>query len=154
MTERYFVDTNVLVYAHDGAYPAHMTQAQHWMTRLWAEQDAVISTQVLKEFYNVLTRKLNPSIPHEVARDEMRDLMTWQIIETDAKLFEAAWSIEDRGHCSWWDALIIAAAQHAGCTAILSEDLGPHLMPAGMTLINPFVSAVHEAPARYETRGV
>ncbi len=153
MTERYFVDTNVLVYAHDGVYPAHMEQAQHWMTRLWADQAAVISTQVLKEFYNVLTRKLDPPIPQELAREEVRDLLHWPIIETDARLFEAAWRIEDEGHCSWWDALIIAAAQQAGCTAILSEDLGPHLMPAGMTLINPFTSAVHEAPARYEIRG-
>ena len=153
MTEKYFVDTNVLVYAHDGVYPAHMEQAQHWMTRLWADQNAVISTQVLKEFYNVLTRKLNPPIRGELAREEIRDLLHWQVIETDAHLFEAAWHIEENAHCSWWDALIIAAAQHAGCTAILSEGLGPHLMPAGMTLINPFESALHEAPARYEMRG-
>jgi len=153
MTEKYFVDTNVLIYAHDGVYPAHMEQAQHWMTRLWADQRAVISTQVLKEFYQVLTRKLVPAISRELARDELRDLMTWPVIETGARLFEAAWRIEDQGHCSWWDALIIAAAQHGGCTAILSEDLGSHLMPAGITLINPFASVLHEAPADYQTRG-
>ncbi len=154
MTEKYFVDTNILIYRHDPRYPAHQSIAHEWLGRLWEEHSGVISTQVLKEFYGALTRKIAPKSDRQVSRDIVRNLYLWQVIETDSTIFEAAWRIEEHGQCSWWDSLIIAAAQHAGCTAILSEDLGPDLMPAGITLINPFANAVHEAPARYETRGV
>ncbi len=152
MTEKYFVDTNILVYAHDEVYPYRMAEAQEWIARLWTNRSGVVSTQVLKEFYNVLTRKLSPPVSRELAREEARDLMTWQVIESDSHLFETAWSIESSGHCSWWDALIIAAAQHANCTAIVSEDLGEHLMPAGIQLINPFSNILHEAAAGYDVR--
>jgi len=152
MTATYFVDTNILIYAHDPVYPAHMAEAHAWMTALWRDGSGVISTQVLKEFYNVLTCKLSPPVSREPAREEVRDLMTWPVIETDVRLFETAWSIETHGHCSWWDALIIAAAQHAGCSAILSEDLGEHLMPNGIRLINPFAGTVHEPSADYGAR--
>ena len=153
MTEKYFVDTNILIYRYDPRYPAHQSIAKEWLGRIWEENSGVISTQVIKEFYGTLTRKIAPREDRNLSRDIVRHLLFWEVVETDSAVFEAAWRIEKNGHCSWWDALIIAAAQHAGCTAILSEDMGPHLMPAGLTLINPFESAVHEAPARYETRG-
>lgn len=152
MTEKYFVDSNILAYARDPRYPSRQQVAQEWMRKLWDEKTGVLSTQVIKEFYSVVTRKFQPAVPRQLAQAEIRELMTWRLIETDQTIFETAWSIEARGHCSWWDALIIAAAKHGGCGTILSEDLASHLMPVGITYINPFADVLHESPANYEIR--
>ncbi|MEX0448789.1 PIN domain-containing protein [Spiribacter sp. 221] len=152
MTEKYFVDTNVLIYKFDAGYPAHASIAHQWLKRLWRERTGIISTQVLKEFYGVMSRRITSEQPREQIRAVVRNLLTWPVVETDGGVLETAWTIEDKGHCSWWDAMIIAAAQHAGCSAILTEDLGEHLMPPGMRLINPFAGAIHEPSAHYEVR--
>ena len=152
MTEKYFVDSNILAYARDPRYPSRQLVARDWITKLWDQKNGVLSTQVIKEFYSVTTRKFQPAVPRHLAQAEIRELLTWRIIETDQNIFETAWTLEADSQCSWWDALIIAAAQHGGCQVLLSEDLAPHLMPAGLTLINPFNEVLHESPANYEIR--
>src|SRR5439155_1128262 len=117
-----FVDTNVLVYRRDKADPEKNRKALEWVEYLWRTRNGRLSIQVLQEFYVTVTQKLEPKLPKETARQDIRDLLSWKPIISDSKLISAAWEVQDRHQVSWWDALIIAAGQSAGCRFLLSED--------------------------------
>ncbi|QOC23806.1 PIN domain-containing protein [Wenzhouxiangella sp. AB-CW3] len=145
MTETYFVDTNVLVYARDTTEPEKHSQARTWLKHLWANRAGRISTQVLKEYYQVVTHRLDPGLPQDQARSDIRDLLTWRPLDINAQTLEQAWFIEDRYKTSWWDALIIASAQQAGCNWLLSEDLQPGQQIENLTILNPLTTTINEA---------
>ena len=107
-----------------------------------------ISTQVLKEYYQVVTRRLDPGLAPDQARADIRDLLTWQPLDISAHTMEQAWFIEDRYKFSWWDALIIASAQQAGCTWLLSENLQSDQKIGNLTILNPVTTTVNEAVGR------
>ena len=133
-----FVDTNVLVYARDaGAGAKHLT-AREWMTHLWATRAGRLSHQVLEELYVTVTAKLRPGMTAADARRDVRSLLAWQPVAVDAALFEGAWSLQDRFSLSWWDALIVTAAQAAECDVLLSEDLPDGQDFDGVRVMNPF----------------
>lgn len=144
MTATYFVDTNLLVYARDAGEPEKHPLAQAWLKYLWRSREGRLSTQVLQEYYQVVTRRLQPGLAPEAARADVRDLLLWQPVSVDAALIEKAWSVEDRFQLSWWDALIVGAAQHGGCGYLLSEDLQHAQQFDGLTVLNPFETAVPE----------
>ena len=144
MTDRYFVDTNILVYSRDTRDPVKHQVARSWIAELWSTGNGRISTQVLKEYYQTVTRRLSPGMPVEDARADIRDLQTWKPFEPTASTFEKAWLIEDRIKISWWDALIIAAAQQTGCTYLLSEDLQSGQTIENLSIINPFTKTINE----------
>jgi predicted nucleic acid-binding protein len=145
MTETYFVDTNVLVYARDTTEPEKHSQARTWLKHLWVNRTGRISTQVLKEYYQVVTRRLDPGLAADQAHADIRDLLTWQPLDINAQTLEQAWFIEDQHKLSWWDALIIASAQQAGCTWLLSEDLQPGQQIENLTILNPLTTTINEA---------
>ncbi len=138
MTGPYFVDTNVLVYARDLTESRKQPIAQAWIEHLWKTRQGRLSMQVLQEYYQVVTRRLKPGLPPDRAREDIRDLMVWKPVAVDAGVLERAWSIEERLKLSWWDALIVGAAQQSGCQFLLTEDLQPGQDLAGVTAINPF----------------
>jgi predicted nucleic acid-binding protein len=138
MSVRVFVDTNVLVYCRDASEPKKQARALAWMTALWEKQAGRLSYQVLQEFYVTVTAKLDPGLPPDLARRDVRALLAWQPLTPDARLLEGAWLLQDRHRLPWWDALIIAAAQAAGCPYLLSEDFQEHQSLGDLTLINPF----------------
>lgn len=144
MTDLYFVDTNILVYARDTAHPNKHSQARTWLEHLWTTRTGRISTQVLKEYYQVITRRLKPGLPREQARADIRDLWTWEPVETDEEVFEQAWSLEERLNYNWWDLLILAAAQRTNCTYLLSEDLQADQTIDNLKILNPFTTTVNE----------
>ena len=144
MTDRYFVDTHVLVYARDASEPDKQKQASAWVQALWGHGSGRISYQVLQEYYQVVTRRLSPGMDVQMARADIRDLLSWDPVQTDDAVLEMAWAIESRYQLSWWDALIVGAAQRAGCRYLLTEDLQPGQSLDGVTVINPFASAVPE----------
>jgi len=115
MTDRYFVDTNILVHSRDARAPAKHQIARRWLAELWSSGHGRISTQVLKEYYQTVTRRLKPGMAVEDARADIRDLQSWKLLDLTSATFEQAWLIEDRIHISWWYALIIAAARQTGC---------------------------------------
>jgi len=121
MADRYFVDTNVLVYARDASEPEKQPVARTWMQWLWKRQAGRLSTQVLQEFYQTVTRKLQPGLDPTVARAEVRDLGAWNPVAVDGALLEHAWALEDKHRFSWWDALIVAAACQSECQFLLTE---------------------------------
>lgn len=145
MTGPYFVDTNVLVYARDASEPKKQLQARNWLTFLWQTHQGRLSIQVLQEYYQVVTRRLRPGLDPDTARDDIRDLMAWQPKILDLPVLEQAWIAEARFQLSWWDALIVGAAQQLGCRFLLSEDLQDGQDLDGLIIANPFTQTAPTA---------
>jgi len=139
MSAKVFVDTNVLVYARDASEPEKQKRAAAWMAALWERRAGRLSFQVLQEFFVTVTAKLNPGLPPEAARREVRTLLAWQPLPADGRLLEGAWLLQDRFRLSWWDALIVAAAQAQGCRYLLSEDFQEGQELGEVEIINPFL---------------
>ena len=140
-----FVDTNVLVYARDAGERAKQPQARAWLEHVWRNRSGRVSQQVLSEYYVTVTRKLNPGLPREEAQAEVRNLLAWRPVVIDGDLIEAAWALEASYSLSFWDALIIAAAQAARCERLLTEDLTDGETYGDVTVKNPFA---HEPSGR------
>lgn len=138
MTGKVFVDTNVLVYSRDASEPEKQKQAMEWMARLWRDQTGRLSFQVLNEFYVTVTSKLQPGMDPERAREDMRLLLAWRPIPVDARVVEGAWRIQDLYRLSWWDALIVSAAEVGDCRYLLTEDLQEALGLGNVKVVNPF----------------
>ena len=138
MTATIFVDTNVLVYRRDSAQGDKQAQAAAWMERLWAERGGRLSYQVLQEYYVTVTSKLKPGLELESARNDVRSLLAWKPVTIDAGVVDAAWVIQDRYGLSWWDALIVAAAQVANCRFLLTEDLQEGQELGEVRVVSPF----------------
>jgi len=136
MTDPVFVDTNVFVYAADAGDPEKQRKASLWLSELWKSHIGRISFQVLQEFFVTVTHKKPDA--REQARAQVRDLLVWRPIITNASILERAWRIQDRYKLSFWDALIVSAAKSADCHWLLTEDLHANQSLDGVTVINPF----------------
>jgi predicted nucleic acid-binding protein len=137
---RTFVDTNILVYAYDVADEHRHPVASERLGQLWAHGTGVISTQVLQEFYVVATRKLAQPLPRAAAREVIADYSTWPVVPVDPTLVLSASMLEERETLSFWDALIVGAAQRAGAVRLLSEDLQHGRTIGTVTIENPFAT--------------
>jgi predicted nucleic acid-binding protein len=135
-----FVDTNVLVYAHDASETVRQPAARAVLAELWRTRRGALSTQVLQEFYVVATRKFHPPMPRRQARDLVDAYSSWQLIQIDVPLVLAASQLEERHTLSFWDALIVEAARRAGASRLISEDLQAGRRLAGVLIENPFAS--------------
>lgn len=138
MTAPIFVDTNILMYARDAGARDRQARAGEWMAFIWQSGRGRISVQVLQEMYVTLTRKLRPGLPAAEAKAEVRALLPWQPLEIAPVILESAWSLQDRFQLSWWDALIVAAAQATQCGYLLTEDLQDGQNFDGLLVVNPF----------------
>ena len=132
-----FLDTNVLVYQVDSKAPAKQRRAQTLTALLYQQNEAVISTQVLQEFYNTATGKLR--IPSHVSEGLARSFTQGRVVQLVPSLLFAAMRRHASGEFSFWDALIVEAALSAGCKTLYSEDMQHGRVIDGMTLENPFV---------------
>jgi predicted nucleic acid-binding protein len=141
MSATCFVDTNLLIYARDADETTKQPLAEAWLEALWRQNRGRLSYQVLHEYYVTVTRKLRPGLPAEEARDDVRALMSWRPLSADGAMLEAAWALQDRYGLSWWDALIVAAAQRAGTEYLLSEDLQAGQDLGGVIVVDPFQTA-------------
>ncbi|MFA7483428.1 MAG: PIN domain-containing protein [Vulcanimicrobiota bacterium] len=142
-----FIDTKIIksyvfLYSRDAAEADKQAQAQEWLAFLWTHRVGRTSFQVLKEYYNVYTRELGGEA--EQAQKDIAELQHWHPVLIDFKVFHGAWSLEGRFHLSWWDALVAAAAQIAGCDYLLTEDLHEGLVFDGVTVISPFRASPRE----------
>ena len=137
-----FVDTNILLYAEDRAHADKHRQARDWLRALWLRRCGRLSTQVLHEFYVNATRRLSPPMPAGDARAEVRRYQGWQPWAVDHATVESAWAIESRFGLHYWDALMVAAAHHQGCTLLLTEDLQHDQRIDGLRIVNPFKADV------------
>jgi predicted nucleic acid-binding protein len=149
MTAPVFVDTNVFLYARDASEPAKQPQAAAWLEYLWREQLGRTSVQVLSEFYVNATRKLDPGLPSDVAWDDVQALLAWGPQPVDEALMRRGREIEQRHRLSWWDSLVLAAAQLQACVLLLSEDLQDGAVYGSVTVRSPFTLALGEDAAAY-----
>ena len=140
MTAPIFVDTNVLVYRHDVSNPAKQSRADDWYALLWRRRAGRLSFQVLQELYFTLTRKLKPGISVPKAQQIVRGLAVWRPVPTDLVILKRAWLLQERYSLSWWEALIVAAAQGCECKVLLTEDLQHGQVFGAVRVINPFAS--------------
>lgn len=108
------------------------------MEHLWSSREGRLSAQVLNEYYVTVTGKLVPGLPPAEARADIERLLTWSPLPVDATLIEDALEIGEAGAFSHWDALIVAAAQRAGCEFLLTEDLSDGRTIDSLTVISPF----------------
>jgi len=137
MSDRTFVDTNVLIYAHDMDAKTKHEAAKQVLQELWNERAGILSTQVLQEFYVNVTRKISRPLSKESARLVVNTYSAWCIDTTPAEV-SSAFRIEDEAHIGFWDALIMASAIKSGATRLLSEHLNAGQTIAGVKIENPF----------------
>ena len=142
MSAKTFVDTNILIYAHDIDAGTKQETAKAVLVDLWRRRAGVLSTQVLQEFYVNVTRKIAKPLPKPSARVVIDSYTAWCIDTTPAEI-SAAFRIEDEAGIGFWDALIVAAARKAGAERLLSEDLNQGQVIAGVRILNPFSAQNH-----------
>jgi len=140
MTGTVFVDTNVVVFRHSALDTAKQARADSWYTLLWHLRMGRVSFQVLQETYSALTRKLRPAVPESDAQAIVRGLTAWNPVPINRSILERAWLLQARNSISWWDALIVAAAQFSGCAILLTEDLQHGQVFDSVRVIDPFDS--------------
>jgi len=138
MPDKVFVDTNVLVYSRDASEAQKQKQAMSWMSYLWQTRTGRLSFQVIQEYYAAVTSKLEPGLAPAIARQDVRSLLAWQPVHLDGRMIEGAWHLQDHFRLSWWDALIVSAAQIADCHYLLTEDLQEGQELGRVKVINPF----------------
>ena len=149
MTAPCFVDANVFIYVRDSRNAAKRTRAVEWIARLWQGRSGRTSLQVLSEYYAVATRKLVPRIPADEAWEDVRELFAWGPHPVDEALLRRAREVEQRWRLSWWDSMVVAAAQLQDCALLLSEDFQDGAVFAGVTVRSPFTLDVREPSAVY-----
>jgi predicted nucleic acid-binding protein len=141
MSVKTFVDTNVLIYAHDADANEKHRRARAILSELWEERSGVLSMQVLQEFYVNLTRKIAIPLSKDAARRIVDTYSIW-CMQTTASEISAAFRIEDESKIGFWDALIVASAAKSGSARILSEDFNNRQTIGGILIENPFADPV------------
>ncbi len=138
MSANTFLDTNILVYAYDEHEPEKQIRAQTLLRKAIQEESAVLSVQVLGEFFVVVTRRIKEPLSSSDAEKIIDTLSILPVAEIDLTLVKRAIATQTRYRISYWDSLIVAAAERAGCSTILSEDLNHGQRYNGVLVENPF----------------
>ena len=136
---RSFFDTNVLVYLFDEDEPEKKARAQEIYGREARAGRAVLSTQVLQEFYVNVTHKLSPPLSSEVAEERVRDFSGLTLVRTEADTILSAIVRSREYMLYFWDALIVESALRGGADRLLTEDLQHGQIIEGLRIENPFL---------------
>ncbi|MGH2749823.1 MAG: PIN domain-containing protein [Actinomycetota bacterium] len=136
---RTFVDTDVLIYAHDVTERPKQQEARAVLEELWRSGGGALSTQVLQEFYNGVTRKIPVPLTPVEARGVVADYAQWPLVTLDLDLIVGASELEEKLSLSFWDALIVVAAREVGADTLLSEDLQHGRLIGEVRIENPFL---------------
>jgi predicted nucleic acid-binding protein len=139
MSDKYFVDTNILVYAHDRSAGIKHRRALALIEQLWDSGRGVLSTQVLQELCINLRRKVSHPLPVEELRLLLQDYSTWEIVTNTSESVIHALDIELRYKTSFWDALIVHAAETSGAAILYSEGLATGQHYGTVQIVNPLM---------------
>jgi predicted nucleic acid-binding protein len=138
MSARVFVDTNILVYAHDASAGARNAQARDLVEGLWKERSGVVSTQVLQELHVNVRRKAARPLTAAEARELVADYLRWEVVVNTGESILEAIDLEARFLLSFWDALIVQAALTAGVDTLFTEDFSHGQTFGAVRVVNPF----------------
>ncbi|MFA7097827.1 MAG: PIN domain-containing protein [Gammaproteobacteria bacterium] len=133
-----FLDTNILVYLFDTGAPEKQARARELIADLVGKGDAILSTQVLQEFYVAVTRKLAVPLNADVAESAAREFSQLPLVQVDETMILGAIRRHRQTGYSFWDALIIEAAIQGGADRLLTEDLQHGQKIDGLVVENPF----------------
>jgi predicted nucleic acid-binding protein len=142
MSDKCFVDTNILVYAHDRLAGVKYQRAQMLLEQLWDSGQGVLSTQVLQELCINLRRKISHPLPVDEVRRLIRDYATWEVVTNTSESVLQALDIELRYKTSFWDALILQAAESSGASILYSEDLATGQRYRAVQVVNPLIQPI------------
>jgi predicted nucleic acid-binding protein len=140
MSDVVFVDTNILVYAHDRDAGPKRERAAQALNLLWDERLGRLSVLVLQEFYVTVTKKQSTSSARASAREIVSMYAPWVQHPTTPETVLRATELAELAQVSFWDALILASAEQAGATQLYSEDLNSGQTIAGVKIVNPLVT--------------
>jgi len=139
MKDKIFLDTNVIVYAHDRSSGKKNTIAMEIMEYLWERKKGVISVQVMQEFYVCVTTKILKPLPLKVARNILEYLLNWDLIINDEYITIKAINLQEKYRFSFWDSLIVQSAIQSQAYTLFSEDLSDGQIIKNVKIVNPFV---------------
>jgi predicted nucleic acid-binding protein len=140
VADKYFVDTNILIYAHDRSAGVKHERARQLVERLWTTGQGVLSTQVLQELCVNLRRKVARPLPVEEVRPLIQDYLSWEIVINPPVSVIQALEIEVRYKTSFWDALVLQAAESCGAAILYSEDLAAGQKYGTIRVVNPLLA--------------
>jgi len=136
--DKVFIDTNVLVYAHDISAEEKHDIAKKIILDLWESKCGVLSTQVLQEFFVCMTRKINKPLNAGAAKEIVIELLKWEVVVNDGEEIMRAIEIHQKYKYSFWDSMIINAAISGGANLLLSEDMHDGQETESVEIKNPF----------------
>lgn len=146
--QRVFFDTNVLVYCFDSSAPQKQSRAKDLIAQALNTRQGVVSYQVVQEFCNVACKNQRLSLPHERILAYVKlVLQPMNQVAPSPDLLEAALGIRSESRFSFYDSLILAAAQAAKCASLYSEDMQHGQLVGGVRIVNPFLQVVNEVQA-------
>ena len=140
----YFIDTNVILYTYDKD-TSKGDRAEAWIQWLWERTACAVSWQVIQEFYRNAIHKFHA--PKDQVREHVGLLVELKPPDVTLGLLERAWFWTDQASISFWDALIVAAAERTRCRWLLSEDFQAGRQFGSVTIVNPFETAPPVSPA-------
>jgi len=148
MNDVVFVDTNILICAHDRDAGVRWHRASKALDELWQARTGRVSVQVLQEFFAVATGKLKSALGIAAAREVIRTYSPWVTVPTGVETALRATEISEIAQISFWDGMIVAAAERSGATTLYTEDLDDGQVIAGLRIVNPLAEALHRAPVQ------
>lgn len=156
MSDRVFFDTNILLYIADKGSPLKQRIAQATIQDVMRNGVAVVSTQVLQEFYVCAVKKLR--ILPVVAKELLQQWRKVELVTVDADMIMSAIDCSILSHISFWDALVVVSAETARCNRLVTEDLNDGQVIRGVKIVNPFqdiagTKIVRERGEIYASRG-
>jgi len=139
-----FIDTNILIYNVDNNDPKKKSISRSILRKITIEDNPVISTQVIQEFYVAITKKLN--IEPLLAKDIIHSFEHFEIVSVNINIIKEAIDCSIINRLSFWDSLIICAAENTKCEYLYSEDLNHGQIIRGVKIVNPFLSIANSCP--------
>ena len=137
--EREFVDTNVLVYAHDASAGKKQAIARDLIRQLWDSGTGCLSVQVLQEFFVTITRKVGQPLSVDEAVARIRDYSVWRVFSAKPEDVVSAIDLQKRTGLNFWDAMILRAASELGCDVLWTEDMNNGQFSGNVQIRNPFL---------------
>jgi predicted nucleic acid-binding protein len=141
MSDKFFVDTNILIYAHDRSAGQKHADAVALIEELWESGRGVLSMQVLQEFCVNMQRRVSPPLPQAELKNLIEDYEAWEVVTPTVNSVLQALDLQTRYRISFWDALIIQAAESAGASTLYSEDLAHNQLYGIVRVSNPFATS-------------